>query len=224
MNDQTSVYLYYDARGSLIYVGITKRGQGRQLEHNAKAEWWSFVARQEVEHYGTRDEAALREKFLIRDHRPPFNQRHNKGWEQLRAAYLTLYQPVSLPCAGGAEVACHACAGVPCPGGEDELVLCDECYHDDCPYSRGYDCGSADGYYTGQQWLTGWAHRKMLPDSTQDVDLANAVVEYMHAATSLGQALRGSMSDEEFDRFVDYLLPEAEAIRSWGEVNGRVGA
>jgi hypothetical protein len=83
----TSVYRYYDAVGMLIYVGITHQGMGRNLQHNGKAEWWPFVARQEVEHHPDRPTAAKREKQLIRQFHPPFNKQHNPDSENLRASY-----------------------------------------------------------------------------------------------------------------------------------------
>lgn len=93
----TSVYLYFDHRGILIYVGITARGKARQIEHNQAAEWWRYVAKQEIEHYESREEAAVRESWLIRNRRPPFNNAGNCEYRQLRAAYLFLFDPVALP-------------------------------------------------------------------------------------------------------------------------------
>jgi len=86
--DPTSVYRYYDRSDILIYVGITRQGMGRNVQHNGKAEWWPFVARQEVEHYPDRLAAMAREKALIRHHRPPFNKQHNLDHMATRAAYL----------------------------------------------------------------------------------------------------------------------------------------
>lgn len=87
-NVGTSVYLYYDARNTLIYVGITDRGITRNREHNGRAEWWQYVARQEVEHLPTRREAEYRERELIRAWRPPFNKQHNPQYAEARAEYL----------------------------------------------------------------------------------------------------------------------------------------
>src|SRR5690349_21062741 len=84
----TSVYRYYDEHGVLIYVGITKQGMGRNLQHNGRAEWWPYVVRQEVEHFDTRPLAAAREKELIRQFRPPFNKQHNPWHAEVREAYL----------------------------------------------------------------------------------------------------------------------------------------
>ena len=91
VNLGTSVYLYYDAHGTLIYVGITDRGIWRNREHDANAEWWRFVARQEVEHLATREAALLREKSLIVERQPPFNRQHNRNHEHLKAAYLACH-------------------------------------------------------------------------------------------------------------------------------------
>lgn len=83
----TSVYLYYDAADILIYVGITNRGIRRNVEHNVDKDWWSCVARQEVEHHETREKALAREKALIYAHCPPFNKHHNPSHDQMLLAY-----------------------------------------------------------------------------------------------------------------------------------------
>lgn len=113
MNEKTSVYLYYDKLGVLLYVGITKRGPVRNDEHTAK-EWWPFVARQEIEHHDSRDVALARETMLIRQNRPPFNKQQNPEHPRLRAAYLTLFGPRTPP----------AFTGDDCLGCEDEGEHC----------------------------------------------------------------------------------------------------
>lgn len=85
----TSVYRYYDRNDLLLYVGITRRGIARNIEHSSK-EWWPFVVRQEVEHYPHRDGAAQHEKHLIRKFRPPFNKQHNPFFDEMRAIYLAM--------------------------------------------------------------------------------------------------------------------------------------
>lgn len=88
MSTPTSVYRYYDSDGALVYVGITSKGPQRQSQHTVTAEWWPHVARQDVEHYPSRDEAAARERELIQRFRPPFNVQHNPEHEAVRDAYL----------------------------------------------------------------------------------------------------------------------------------------
>lgn len=87
MEQPTSVYLYYDADGVLIYTGITSRGGARQSEHVKTKAWWPYVHRQEVEHFASRAEAQARERRLIRDYCPPYNVQHNPGHESVRALY-----------------------------------------------------------------------------------------------------------------------------------------
>lgn len=89
----TSVYRYFDQGGLLLYVGITARGIARQREHNADKEWWPFVARQEVDHFESREAAAKRERHLIRQFHPPFNKQHNPHHDELRQIYLTAVTP-----------------------------------------------------------------------------------------------------------------------------------
>ena len=85
----TSVYLYFDRGGILIYVGVTSRGVTRQREHNSDKDWWPCVSKQKVEHYPTRAEALRREQELIELMSPPFNSVHNPD-RSTRDAYLAL--------------------------------------------------------------------------------------------------------------------------------------
>jgi len=84
----TSLYFYYDVNDTLIYLGITDRGITRNREHNSRAEWWPFVARQEVQHFTTRRAAEAEERELIRRYRPPFNKQHNPYYKEVREEYL----------------------------------------------------------------------------------------------------------------------------------------
>lgn len=69
----TSLYCYYDGAGVLLYVGITKRGPFRNVEHNTCAEWWPLVTRQEITHFQTRTDAKEAERNLITTLHPRFN-------------------------------------------------------------------------------------------------------------------------------------------------------
>lgn len=94
----TSVYRYYDDKGTLIYVGITGRGVSRNTEHNKDKNWWRWVSRQKVEHFETREEAHAREVEIIQQCRPPFNTHHNPCGSALAPIYVAardegVYQP-----------------------------------------------------------------------------------------------------------------------------------
>lgn len=67
------VYLCYASDGLLLYVGITARGLARPHEHAKRAAWAADVARIDVEHYPTVEEALDRESFLIADRKPLHN-------------------------------------------------------------------------------------------------------------------------------------------------------
>ena len=88
VDDQTSLYRYFDREGALIYVGVTSRGATRNVEHNTTKGWWQYVAHQQVEHFSTRAAALAAEKRAILAFGPPFNVQHNPGHATTRAAYL----------------------------------------------------------------------------------------------------------------------------------------
>lgn len=72
----TAVYMFYDAAGALLYVGITSQGPKRFSQHNRDKEWWPEVTTMRVEHYPSRDLAAAREKALIQSKHPRYNVIH----------------------------------------------------------------------------------------------------------------------------------------------------
>jgi hypothetical protein len=83
-----SLYRYFDRNGTLIYVGVTKRGIRRNLEHAFDKEWWPHVHHQKVTHFDTYAQALAAEKAAIQEYRPPFNVQHNPSHAGMRTAYL----------------------------------------------------------------------------------------------------------------------------------------
>lgn len=61
----TDVYVCYDRDRTVIYVGMTNDLLRRMGQHLAGSPWWADVRRVDVEHYSTREGAALRESLLI---------------------------------------------------------------------------------------------------------------------------------------------------------------
>jgi hypothetical protein len=159
MVEATSVYTYFDVAGRLIYVGITSRGITRQLEHNRHAEWWRFVVRQEVEHYGTRTLAEVRETELIRVQHPPFNTAQNDRWQVVRPAYLALrsVEQQYAEALAGLRVRCGHCESCRYRHRYGESFDFGECRQGSQPFDGYLDpcevCGSlACLYVDGQAW------------------------------------------------------------------------
>ncbi len=66
------LYRHYNAAGELLYVGISLNVLTRTSSHRYR-EWFSELARIEVEHYPTRGDAMEAELKAIREESPLFN-------------------------------------------------------------------------------------------------------------------------------------------------------
>lgn len=195
--DHTSVYLYYDKRGVLLYVGITKRNIARNDEHSVK-EWWPFVAEQKIEHHPSREVALARETMLIREHRPPFNRQQNPDYLRLRDAYLALF-------AWNREVTgqverCGHCDGCreldqlpdsPCRllmdwGGADPMT-CSICGRADCHYEVGYLAGEIHGAVEGHEYGVDQGRREVR-NELNDIEMAHLCLTFVvdHSAKRPG--------------------------------------
>jgi hypothetical protein len=73
------LYRCYDAQDRLLYVGITNLGLRRWRKHTEESAWWPDVARIDVEHHTTREQAMEREATLIRALEPLYNHQHAAG-------------------------------------------------------------------------------------------------------------------------------------------------
>lgn len=74
----TDLYRFYDADDVLLYVGISLSAITRANQHRVEKEWWSSVARMDVEHIdGDRAAAELAEREAIKAERPIHNVIHN---------------------------------------------------------------------------------------------------------------------------------------------------
>jgi len=78
---ETFLYLWYDADGQLLYVGITDDLPGRQTSHAKRSTWAQFADHAKVEHYPSREAAVWAEKTAIRERKPLFNHAHNSSPE-----------------------------------------------------------------------------------------------------------------------------------------------
>lgn len=72
-----ALYRFHGAGGTLLYIGVTGYLPRRLTQHNGEKEWWSGVARIEVEHYPTREAVLAAERRAIVEEQPLYNERHN---------------------------------------------------------------------------------------------------------------------------------------------------
>lgn len=79
---RTAVYRFYDARGDLLYVGITNSPRHRFAQHadNPDNAWWQYRASHRITWYDTRQQALRAEYIAIREERPIHNKMHNLNW------------------------------------------------------------------------------------------------------------------------------------------------
>lgn len=75
-NEPTSLYRFYDAAGTLLYVGISNNPARRWKQHADTKPWWSDVDRKTVEWLASRAEAEAAEAEAIKAEKPLHNWRH----------------------------------------------------------------------------------------------------------------------------------------------------
>lgn len=76
----TDLYRFYDADGTLLYIGISKSAIARMAQHADDKSWWHDVARMEVERIaGQRRNAEQAERHAIATEKPKHNIVHNTG-------------------------------------------------------------------------------------------------------------------------------------------------
>lgn len=127
--DGTVVYLAYGRRSfknvvtgerpgkqTLLYVGISDTFYKRMGQHASKSEWWPFAERLEIEVYETRHQAQVRERQLVSQHSPPFNEQLITSRERDRRQDFKdrLVRCASLNCNNGLgkhRRYCDACVG-----------------------------------------------------------------------------------------------------------------
>lgn len=99
----TALYRFFAADNRLLYVGITHRLNGRLSAHK-RDKPWQEVARIELEHYPTREQALAAEERAIKSEKPAWNVVHSgggkpKGWVRLpeRGGWYAPAREISAP-------------------------------------------------------------------------------------------------------------------------------
>ncbi len=78
MSTQTTLYRFFNASGTLLYVGISEAGAMRWSSHRRGKGWWADVASVITEHYPDRPSAAEAEIAAIHTESPKYNIVHNR--------------------------------------------------------------------------------------------------------------------------------------------------
>ena len=71
------LYRYYDARNTLLYVGISGALAARDSGHISKSKWMQFTSRSTVERHKTLEGVKKAERSAIRAEHPIFNKAYN---------------------------------------------------------------------------------------------------------------------------------------------------
>lgn len=72
-------YMFFDASGSLLYIGITDHVQRRLYQHAEDKPWFEDISAAEVAAFSNGTEARAAEAALIAALRPAHNVMHNRG-------------------------------------------------------------------------------------------------------------------------------------------------
>lgn len=80
MEKHTTLYRFYDKDNNLLYVGITGLMPRRINQHAAKSEWHKYAIRAELEHFASRQEAAVAETNAIKNELPKYNIQHSSQY------------------------------------------------------------------------------------------------------------------------------------------------
>lgn len=70
---RTSLYRHFDAGGRLLYIGISKAHLSRLVFHKRTATWYWDIARIEIEHFETFEDAKFAEAEAISEESPLYN-------------------------------------------------------------------------------------------------------------------------------------------------------
>ena len=91
------LYRHYDAKGALLYVGISLSALARLGQHKQCSHWFDQIAAITIEHFATRADALLAESEAIRKERPLYNvAQSNRQKETAIAEKLPVkkFQPI----------------------------------------------------------------------------------------------------------------------------------
>ncbi len=94
-NQPHALYRFYDAAGSLLYIGLTVDPGTRWKTHRREKPWWLDVANISIEHFPDRASVERAERVAIQTERPRYNSTHNTN-RQLASTRWRWDLPVEL--------------------------------------------------------------------------------------------------------------------------------
>lgn len=68
-----SLYRFFNADGTLMYVGVTGVPRARWSRHSEIKSWWPEVSRASIEHYANREDLVEAEAAAILTESPLYN-------------------------------------------------------------------------------------------------------------------------------------------------------
>ena len=77
MTMRTALYRHYNAKGELLYVGVSLSPMARTSKHAQSSDWFNDVVRIDIDWHNDRKSALEAEKALIKAENPFFNIDHN---------------------------------------------------------------------------------------------------------------------------------------------------
>jgi predicted GIY-YIG superfamily endonuclease len=90
---RTALYRLFDARGALLYVGVTGDPTRRFRDHRTKKDWWQEVARHSVEWFESEWRALQAEVQAIATEAPRHNIRSTEEWKARQSAAAKAVSP-----------------------------------------------------------------------------------------------------------------------------------
>jgi len=72
----TNLYRHFDASGNLLYIGISISAVNRLSAHSRGSQWFSEIAKIEIQHFDTRELALKAEGLAIGREKPKYNVHH----------------------------------------------------------------------------------------------------------------------------------------------------
>lgn len=122
----TSLYRLHADDGQLLYIGVAGNPGRRFEQHRASKTWWGDVARIDLEHHPTREDALAAERAAILAEHPTHNVVHNRNATRTTtpAKETTIVEPTRLALLQVGDWAALGLSDGTCPVGQ--IVAVDE--------------------------------------------------------------------------------------------------